>query len=504
MSDGTRKGMDPDFQAFQMKLLFSLRQTTPLDENLRAVMGSSLWKLKQYCDATVAMHVFVNLEIGELHVLTLGLSESTQRALNDEIKRHYEGNNPNFVPRSNLPAYLRVPLQEGSDIPDLLRPLNDVRAIQIPPSVIDLFNELSKEEFDGVSVAEEFDGVSVAEGDWIIVIPLGVDRYGRLGGIILWDKSDKLAEIFREPDEKERLIVFRSGIEQLLIGLFTNFYQMTPHTYLPSYYCVEQKPVALLCAEIQDFDRVSEILRHRFGPEKALDCLSKLVNRFSEKAAEVIEREPYRGRVDQIWGNGLLAVFGEYMDIHKPSPELACKRAVAVAADLIEESVRVFERWLCHDFQYEDFLKYHNEHISLRPVVAVDYGYVVFDYVGSSKNRVYMSVGDHVNFVKQLATASTRSDLSDNAYHPIMRHLIMRQLSMEGAAASAVIAQLDDPPIILSQAAYTGSRHILVPLPYMPEISPQQARKIMHLPGKTTIYSVYEIWPGNVDRTKVS
>jgi class 3 adenylate cyclase len=221
------------------------------------------------------------------------------------------------------------------------------------------------------------------------------------------------------------------------------------------------------------------------------------VNRFSEKAAAVIEKEPYRGRVDQIWGNGLLAVFGEYMDIQKLSPELACLRAVAAAADLIEESEKVFKEWMQNDFDYEHFLSHNNEHISLRPVVAVDYGNVVFDYIGSAENRVYMSVGDHVNFVKQLASTPIPGELSDNTYH-LMRHL----LSIFARATPDIIEQLDEPPIILSQAAYTGSKDILKPLPHMPPISLQHARKI-HLPGKTTTYPVYEIWPQNVERTKI-
>lgn len=485
--------MDFDFQIFQMRLLLSLRQTVPLDENLRAVMSSSLAKLKRFCGASLALHVFINVEVQELHAMVIGKSEFTQRVLDDELERIYEGDHDELIPRSKLPQYSRLDLPSDGEIINLIDPMGDTRLERTSHQMANLFQQLAE------LFPQEFADITVSEGDSLLVLPLGTDEHRRLGGIMLWSRSGCLQECFQDYHEQERILSFKRGIEQLLIGLFTNFYQMTPHTYLPSYYRVERKPVALLCAEIRDFDRVSEILRQRydFERDKSLECLSRLVNRFSEKAAEVVERVPYRGRVDQIWGNGLLAVFGEYMDIQEPTPRLACMRAVAAAADLVEECSNVLDDWLENDFQYEHFLIYNNEHISLNPVVAVDYGEVVFDYVGSLKNRFYMSIGDHVNFVKQLASAVGNTEPSID-YNFTMRLLPNRA----SASVTDSTTKLEEPPIILSQASFTGSKHILKPLPTMTAKSLEQPWKI-RLPGRHMLYSVYQIWPENVDRTKL-
>jgi class 3 adenylate cyclase len=273
---------------------------------------------------------------------------------------------------------------------------------------------------------------------------------------------------------------------------------MEPHTYLPSYYQVGQKPVVLFCAEIREFDQLSEILRLRPDMERkeAAECLQRLVSRFLEIAAQIVEKEPYHGRVDQIWGNGLLVVFGEYlMDSLEAKPRVACMRATIAAAEFVDEFRKFAQEWLLRDFKIEKFQGSSNERITLLPAVAVDYGDVVFDYVGSSQHRVYMAIGDRVNFVKQLASIAGRTELDDINTEFLLRQLI----TLTRGSLPTLDEQFHVAPILLSQTAYTWSRHILKDKQGAPVGTVHQAR-IMHIAGKPTQYPVYELWPENVDR----
>jgi class 3 adenylate cyclase len=357
--------------------------------------------------------------------------------------------------------------------------------------IIWLFEELRK------VYREEFSEYSIEEGDPLILVPLGTGPYRRLGCIVLWAPSDILEECIAQPTKLEGIIGFRKGIEQLLIRLFTNFYHMASHTYLPSYYQIEQKPVALLCTEIREFDRISETLRLRrdFTREEAAECLRRLVNLFTQTTAQVIEK--HRGRVDQIWGNGLLAIFGEYLDTPEPSSRVACMRATIAAAELVEKFREVAESWLKTVFKMEKFQQTNNELITLVPAVAVDYGEVVFDYVGSAKHRVYMAIGDHINFVKQLTSMAGRTE-RDHSAPEFLLHQILALTRREAKNPDELFYLV--APILLSQAAYAGARHILSERDGTFNGSLRRGRSIS-LPGRFTPYLVHELWPENVDRT---
>jgi class 3 adenylate cyclase len=485
--------MDSDFQVFLINLLLSLKQTAPLDENLRAFMAPTLSKIKRYSGASIAAHIFVNPAVNEIHAMVLGHKTKSRQAISAELRfRHmylHQGEQNEAIHRGDLPSYPRMELLPGDEIDSILGPKGEVRLVELSGRIALLLEHLS------VLHSEEFAGLSPVEGEKIILIPLGTGDYGRLGCFVLWGPGDTLAKTFQNSRKQEGLAAFRMAVEQMLIRLFTNFYQIGSQTYLPSYFRVERKHVALLCAEIRGFDRISEILRYRhdFGREKAAECLRILVNRFSECTAQIIEK--YKGRVDQIWGNGLLAVFGQYLDTEDTSSSVPCIRAAMAAADIVERARDVLKSWLWDDFKFPEYLALHSEHTELDPIVAVDYGDVVFDYVGSTKNRVYMSVGDHVNFVKQLAVAVGRTESGDSDLDPLVRQL----KALINKTNNNAGAQLLNPPILLSQSAFTGAFQVLQ-FTENDAADWKHKHRTIRLPGKPTLYSVYEIGPENVSR----
>lgn len=484
--------MDADFYLLLLNIVLSLRQTAPLDENLRAVIAPVLGKLQRQYHATVAIHAFVNPYLKELHAMILapGLA---QKALSDELDyryRYYAGHTQsNPIHRSDLPAYDRLNITEHTDLAAILKPEDTIRLAPASGSLAWLIKELRDLRKKEIS-----EPLEIREGDQVILVPLYTGNYSRLGYFILWAPGETLTPIYNDVSKWDGLTIFRTIMEQLLIRLFTNFYQMTEETYLPSYFRIERKRVALLCAEIRGFDRISQILRqrHDLTRDDAAQCLRKLVNHFTQAAATIVEK--YDGRVDQIWGNGLLAVFGQYSITSIEHPSSSCMDAALAAADIVESCNVVFDTWLKEEFQARDQVEVYSEHISLYPFATIDYGDVMFDYIGSANNRFYMAVGDHVNFVKQLASVAGRAEVGFADYENLLRQI------------KAIVRTPDQqhslPPILFTQPAFRWAVDTLQHTSRYPADWEYYHRTI-RLPGRPFPYSVYEIWPENVKR-KVS
>jgi class 3 adenylate cyclase len=383
---------------------------------------------------------------------------------------------------------------------DILDPKRGISFGEAPGGLVHILEELWNQVSDKSTAP-----LSIKEGDKIILIPLYTSDYHRLGFFILWAPADRLEIAFNDSRKRDWASVFRTRMEQLMIRLFTNFYHMTPETYLPSYFRQESKHVALICTEIRGFDHVAQILRQRHDWDRgmATKCLQKLVNRFSEVAAGIVEK--YEGRIDQIWGNGLLAIFGQYSIIPEnglnnsskhAQMAFSCMYAAMAAADIIEQCTKAFDVWLSDDFLSQDYLESFSEHISLHPIIAIDYGDVMFDYIGSRRNRFYMAVGDHVNFVRQLADVAGRTDFDASNQESLLRQI----RKILNAPAARQLDQHQAPPILLSQPAFVGAKDNLKFIPGEPANWEHHHRTI-RLPGKSSLYSVYEIWPDNVTRT---
>jgi class 3 adenylate cyclase len=481
--------MDADFYLLLLNIVLSLRQTAPLDENLRAVLGPVLRKLQRQYHATVAIHAFVNPILKELHAMILapGLSE---QALNDELDFRHRSDagqtQTNPTHRKDLPAYDQLDITNHLDLARILSPEGTMRLQAASGSLEWLIKELcdlNKEDISGP--------LEIMGSDEVILVPLSTSKYSRLGYFILWAPGETLTSIYNDVSKQDGLIVFSNTMEKLLIRLFTNFYQMTEETYLPSYFRVERKRVALLCAEIRGFDRISQILRqrHDLGRDGAAQCLRRLVNRFTEAAATIVEK--YDGRVDQIWGNGLLAVFGQYSITSSEHPGSSCMEAAMAAAEIVESCNDLFESWLNEDFQARDHVEVYSEQISLYPFATIDYGDVMFDYIGSAKNQFYMAVGDHVNFVKQLASVAGRAEFGIDDYENLLRQIktIVRTPD----------EQLSLPPILFTQPAFRWAVDTLQYTKKNPA-NWEYYHRTIRLPGRPFPYSVYEIWPENVKR----
>ena len=178
---------------------------------------------------------------------------------------------------------------------------------------------------------------------------------------------------------------------------------MRPDTYLPSFCRPESKNAPLLCARLRGLDRLSECVDRRrdMDHREKSECIPKLIRGFNNVVARLVRKN--RGRIDQLWGDGVLAVFGEYLDSADSTPKPGCKSALHTAGDVVLDFRNVSANWLSNDFKLEEYKRVYAEAVSVSIAVALHHGEVRLDYVGDQDDVVYIATGEQVNLVKRLA-----------------------------------------------------------------------------------------------------
>jgi class 3 adenylate cyclase len=396
--------MDIDFLIFQLRVFSSLTPNVPLQQNLRAVMAPALHKLARSCRGQVAIHLFVNQEVQEVHAMVLGSAKETLAAVREEEERRH-GGLEDLIPRPGLPEYFRLSWRNDDPRDQLFPDLNafpDERLLTPIGNTSPLWyilRDLYRER------RKEF-RFSPEEDDSLLVLRLPSKEYPRLGYFLVW--SPKTDERFLptcdEPRRQEARVEFRRSMARLLIRLFANFYDMKPETYLPSYCRPETKNVTLLAARLRGFDAVSACVSRRkdLTPQAQANCISDLIRRFNEIFATLVRQN--HGRVDQLCGDAVLAVFGEYLDTVDETPRPGCKYALSAAAALVGEFQESVKEWLDKVFRLNDYRKQGGAlHVSVSVAIAIDHGEATFDYVGSKDHMTYLALGERVTLVHQLA-----------------------------------------------------------------------------------------------------
>jgi class 3 adenylate cyclase len=405
--------IDDDFAAFRAGLL-SITPSVPLQLNLRALMGPALGKLRRYSKSTVTLHFFTNPTYRELHVMTVGASEQTAATLARERQRRSAG--IDFVPDENLPVYVRRVLDSPQSVDGLFESRDGLKdeEYQCHPSgpLLALLAELAERS------PAEFKGVKPGADDFVIILPLRNARYPRLGHFVLWAPGDLLCHTIESTPDREIRSRFQTRMRQIMVRLFTNYYKMDSDTYLPSYYVPGRKEVTLLSAEIGSFHHIWDQVRISHPTTEARTSVRrKLVDTFGRIGAETVEAN--RGRIDHNWGSGFLAVFGEYPDDPKSSPRISLKEALTTASMLVESFSRYAGKWMKSVFMVDRFNGIADP---TTPTVGIGVARapVLFDYFGSADHRTFLAVGEHVSFVKTLASiAGTSDEFHDK---PILLH----------------------------------------------------------------------------------
>jgi class 3 adenylate cyclase len=460
-----------DFYIFYANLSVSLRRDIPVQENLREVMAAVLHKALVYSAYDGAIHIFTNPRLGEAHAMALLRDSDAWQAL--EQKAIARAGIPIEGTLEDVPRYAGIAFgRDWEPANDALSedPVVGMQQVRHPfearvqGDVRELLGRIRTHEPGTPDTAWP------EPGQALVVVPLGRFNQRRLGALLLWRRAS------REPArldgiEGEAFLQFGLGVGRLVFRIFETMYQMKIETYLPSYYCPQRRPVALLCAELRHLDLIENALDTRNDID-VRECLRALVNRFFRTVASEVER--FKGRVDQMWSGGLLAVFGEYLDTPDAADIVACMRAIQAAAVIVEAFERETIAWMKEDFCLERYRQHHNRHVATGVAVAVSFGDVQLDYLGSADHQRYMAFGDQVSFVRDLVNVAGRTALD------------------EGTTRL-------DAPIVASQAIFAKIRSACIQT-----TGPHQAfaevetPKLVRFPGRRDCFPVYPLWPGNV------
>ena len=136
----------------------------------------------------------------------------------------------------------------------------------------------------------------------------------RLGWFVLWNPEDGEIPDLNHNNAFQPLVL----AQQAVLNLLKSQYRIKKSTYLPAYHNRQTKSVAVLFADIRNFTPLTEMLRLEDAMRKEPSGLEgeglvqKLLHRYHDKMTEIVENEDTGGRIDQLMGDGLMALFGEY------------------------------------------------------------------------------------------------------------------------------------------------------------------------------------------------
>lgn len=464
---------DPfDFNVFQSRVLLSQRRHAPLQDNLRKLMASVLGKAIDYSGYSSVLHVFVNQSLGEAHVMGLSRGTPAWDAV-EECAMHRE-RQAQTVDSSSLPSYWRLTIPEDSRFFAGLSSVSDPYPVDDAEDLLESISRL------GSQLPEDLAEFKPAPGEKTIAVPLARHGFRRLGALLFHSGSFESARSDLRGPQGEAFVEFGLGVSRLLVQVFGVHYGMHPNTYLPSYHCPQHKKVALLSAEIRHFDFIARTLdaRHEMRPEQRRACLRELVNHFSETVADVVEK--YRGRLDQLWGGGLIAVFGEYLDAPGDAQVSSCMRAVQAAAEAVKRFAEAKKSWLEDHFLIAEFKEQWLAHITTALAVAVSLGDVEFDYLGSCDHRRYMTFGDHVSFIKELTKRACRTELDDEEDSERL-----------------------EPPILVTQPVFVLVHGACIHDRPGAPVGSVERKVLVRLPERPAKIPIYPLWPDNVDTNAV-
>lgn len=271
------------------------------------------------------------------------------------------------------------------------------------PCIVDL----SKSEVDELLSA--FNHADSGTGSFGILIPF---NYGqtKMGTFVLWQQDNPDLETRGSRDEA--LWRWVSTYYAFLESFLKREYSVFPGGYLPSCYSARWAKAAILFADIRNFTPLTEVLRNAYAHATKQDTtiFREIMNEHCRHMAKIIQKDG-RGRIDKFLGDGIMAIFGE----HESNPSKAVCRAVAAAVDMVNDFNDLKVDFLKKAFGGGYETEY-NESVELELGVGIDYGTVLFEYLGDDQYREYTAVGDHVNFAQRLEAQAAR--LGDKGITP--------------------------------------------------------------------------------------
>lgn len=351
-------------------------------ENLEDIFSYLCDVYKLLCNYKYGIHIFVNRTLIEVHYL------STSEELVADSKNKYISYKPEEPDYITLRKYEeRKAKEEG-----------------IPPIKSLNHNELKK-------ILSIFGIDSIKENTEGLLIPFNHETLN-MGFFILWERDNQNRAVTDESDEA--ILGWAQSHYTFLQSFISREYRPIPTTYFPSYYSIRWAKAAILFADIRNFTPLTELIRnlHTRMDNQETNILREILDQYCRDMAMVIQGIGM-GRVDKFLGDGIMAIFGEHETNHS---KIAC-RAVYAATKMVDKFSEIKPIFLKRAFGGEYEIEY-NEFVDIELGIGIDYGTVLYNYLGDQDHREYTVLGDHVNFAQRLESEAARYDEKMDAYRP--------------------------------------------------------------------------------------
>ncbi len=394
-----------DSQQFVINFFLSQRSDDALHLLLRKSFTEVIAKLMFYSGSSAGVHLFANKMDSSIEIDFLFVGPKHEKYITDAARaRHQRGST---CSDASFPLYKQLRETDEFRVTGFAKTIADlVRQCQIYlpclmetqkwDAVLRQMGRRTDPQNEDAFVREDCNCtnlLAILFGD-----PSEQLMVGDLGLILLWrDAGEFSAPEVGKLQERLRPVV---KLLSASIRRFLNVhYQATPNTYLPRYREPGQRAVAVMFADIRNFTPTTEVLRN-FG---MVDELMELMREYCKSMGDVITE--LGGRVQAFAGDGIMALFGEYM-----TTDSAAVRASVRAAILMCERFETIRTSFKGKKGIQRFLLNEYEPLEFSLGIGINFGPVIFDYFGPSNNRTFSPLGDHVNFAQRLESQAGRYD----------------------------------------------------------------------------------------------
>lgn len=452
-----------DSLQFVNNISLSLKVDTPLSLVLRRLFTAILGKMMRYASCSHGLHLLSNTvscqgeQVGVFEIHHLYVDEGTQTYLDSALEQRQPWRSGSHLDESGLPQYVGLQAEgsSGQGLQTILFELLMKDCLPCFPAInkrtqwqqlLDVLN--NKRSSEGAGHMHEAQPPIICNASHLLVIPLSNSSRklpnGNLGTLLLWNNHTKDDRPLWNNLE-ERLVLVSKIFTGFLWQLLRVRYGIGDETYLPSYRISGERSVIILFAGIRNFASATEIARNfNLIPE-----LTDFMRNYHQSMCEIVLG--HRGRVHNLIGDGIMAVFGE----HEPEEE-AAEASVEAALQMCYRFDVLKEKFFSHD-RVRTFVLREYEPMDFQLSIGINLGRVIFDYFGAAGGRVYAPLGDHVNFAQRLELEASQYD----------------------ARLGGVRA-----PILLSRPVWLKSGW-----------GSKAKRLWLQLPGKSYEYEAYQCWP---------
>lgn len=343
-----------------------------LIENLNRVFSNLCYIFTRLYGYKYCSHIFINPDFQEIHCL------STY----DKI-HHVLPNEEAAIPYI-IHAYKMKKL--GNMFKPLLDALNFYEINEDYPSQ----KVLSEDKMNEILSIIEINTERKYSG---ILIPFNYADL-KLGFFLLWDYEKEKGRISIDSHKNKGWL---TSLYDILCTWFIREFEIKDiqKTYLPSLYASRWKKAAILFAKINNFSLLERRIRQKYASGDEIGLIRGILNQHCTEMSNIISAN--QGRIEHFFGSGLMAIFGE----HNESYCEAAVKAVASALEMIERFNELKPNFL-RKIIGEDYEIEYNEHPDIRFSVGVDFGTVLFEYLGGDEHQKFTVIGDHVDMAEFL------------------------------------------------------------------------------------------------------